>query len=277
MEIMKEVLDIIACFPSECIAIVIGVIGSILVIVGIKRDAERKENENENENEDLNQKNPENQNKNGVSHLYLLILFMAITCVSILRIAYHRRKLEPPETIPQSSIASQYTEPGTDVNTEPSEPTETFPKTISELQKSDFAYVAASSTYDGDRATHIATNLIDGKRETNWTEGVDGNGIGEYVHFEFQEKQTITGFRICSRNHSSDSYYAKNARPKEIKLTFEDGSSEQFTLLDVKEEFTFQLSEAITTKNVRLTIQSVYEGSSWEDTVISEIVFLAAK
>lgn len=273
MEIMKEVLDIIACFPSECIAIVIGVIGSILVIVGIKRDAERKENENE----DLNQKNPENQNKNGVSHLYSLILFMAITCVSILRIAYHRRKLEPPETIPQSSIASQYTEPGTDVNTEPSEPTETFPKTISELQKSDFAYVAASSTYDGDRATHIATNLIDGKRETNWTEGVDGNGIGEYVHFEFQEKQTITGFRICSGNHSSDSYYAKNARPKEIKLTFEDGSSEQFTLLDVKEELTFQLSEAITTKNVRLTIQSVYEGSSWEDTVISEIVFLAAK
>jgi len=140
-----------------------------------------------------------------------------------------------------------------------------------------FAYVAASSTYDGDRATHIATNLIDGKRETNWTEGVDGNGIGEYVHFEFQEKHTITGFRICSGNHSSDSYYAKNARPKEIKLTFEDGSSEQFTLLDVKEEFTFQLSEAITTKNVRLTIQSVYEGSSWEDTVISEIVFLAAK
>lgn len=273
MEIMKEVLDIIACFPSECIAIVIGVIGSILVIVGIKRDTERKENENE----DLNQKNPENQNKNGVSHLYLLILFMAITCVSILRIAYHRRKLEPPETIPQSSIASQNTEPGTDVNTEPSGLTEIFSKTISELQKSDFAYVAASSTYDGDRATHIATNLIDGKRETNWTEGVDGNGIGEYVHFEFQEKQTITGFRICSGNHSSDSYYAKNARPKEIKLTFEDGSSEQFTLLDVKEEFTFQLSEAITTKNIRLTIQSVYEGSSWEDTVISEIVFLAAK
>ena len=60
-------------------------------------------------------------------------------------------------------------------------------------------------------------------------------------------------------------------------MTFEDGSSEQFTLLDVKEELTFQLSEAITTKNVRLTIQSVYEGSSWEDTVISEIVFLAAK
>lgn len=276
---MEEFLDIITYFPGECIAIVIGVIGSIIAIAAIKKDREQKknENENENQNQNQNQKGQENQNKNGVSHLYLLILFMAIICVAILRIAYHRGKLEPPETIPQSSIASQYTVPGTNVNTEPSEPTETFSKTISELQKNDFAYVAASSTYDGDRATHIATNLIDGKRETNWTEGVDGNGIGEYVQFEFQEKQTITGFRICSGNHSSGSYYTKNARPKEIKLTFEDGSSEQFTLLDVKEELTFQLSEAITTKNVRLTIQSVYEGSSWEDTVISEIVFLVAK
>ncbi len=256
---MKKLLDIIACFPGECIAIVIGVIGSIIAIFGIKRDAEQKKN--------ANQKDQENQNEKGISYLYLLIIFMIIICVSILLIAFPKKIEHPPETTSQSSISK----------TDPTKSVETSPKTICELKKSDFAYVVASSTYDGDRATHIATNLIDGKRETNWTEGVDGNGIGEYVHFEFQKEQTITGFRICSGNHSSDSYYTKNARPEEIKLTFEDGSSEEFTLLDAKEELTFQLSEAVTTKTVRLSIQSVYEGSSWEDTVISEIVFLAAK
>lgn len=266
---MEEFLNIITYFPGECIAIVIGVIGSIIAIADTKRDREQKKNEN--------QKDQENQNKNGVAHLYLLIIFMIIICVSMLRIANHGRELETSGTTPQSMTASQHTVPETDVNIEPLESAETSPKTICELQKNDFACVAASSTYDGDRATHIATNLIDGKRETNWTEGVGGNGIGEYVQFEFREEQTITGFRICSGNHSSDSYYTKNARPKEIKLTFEDGSNEEFTLLDVKEKLTFQLSEAVTTKTVRLTIQSVYKGSSWEDTVISEIVFLATK
>lgn len=154
---------------------------------------------------------------------------------------------------------------------------ETTPKTIFELQKSDYAYVDASSTYDGDRVSHLATNLIDGDPGTNWSEGVDGNGIGEYVQFEFQQEQMITGFRICSGNHATDRYYVGNARPKTIRLIFEDGSSEEFTLLDVKEELSFQLAEPVTTKTVRLTIQSVYEGSSWEDTVMSEIVFLAAK
>lgn len=159
---------------------------------------------------------------------------------------------------------------------------ETTPKTIFELQKNDYAYVDASSTYDGDRVSHLATNLIDGDLGTNWAEGVDGNGIGEYVQFAFQKEQTITGFRICSGNHATDRYhpdryYVGNARPKMIKLTFEDGSSEEFSILDVKEELSFQLAKPVTTKTVRLTIQSVYEGSSWEDTVISEIVFLAAK
>ncbi len=177
---------------------------------------------------------------------YWLISFMIIICILIIRLSYLYNEKEQPGS-------------------------------YRELQRSDFAYVTASSTYSGDRATHTAANLVDGKRETNWTEGVNGHGVGEYVEFTFQQEQTITGFRICSGNHSSDSYYVKNSRPERIKLTFEDGRSEDFALLDVKEELTFQLSEAVTTKTVRLTIQSVYEGSSWDDTVISEIVFLAAE
>ncbi len=238
---MKELLEMIAYFPGEFIALVIAVIGSIISI-SISKSKDEK-----------------SHNKDSIN--YLLIFFMVIICVLIIRIAYLYKGKEPPKSDPQIFQSTQ----------------DTMLTTDSELQESDFAYVEASSTYDGDLTTHIATNLIDGKRETNWTEGVDGHGVGEYVQFVFQQKQTITGFRICSGNHSSDSYYTKNSRPKEIKLTFEDGSSEDFTLRDVKEELVFELAEAVTTKSIRLTIQSVYEGSSWGDTVISEIVFLAAK
>lgn len=252
---MKEFLDIITYFPGECIAIVIGVIGSIIAIA-VSATERNKE-----------------QKKEGISPPRTLVIFMLVICAAILLIAFHRGKENPTTPTLQPTVSATKT-------TEKTEATESVPlppKTICELQKSDFASVSASSTYNGDRATHIATNLIDGKRETNWTEGVDGNGVGQYVDFEFRKEQTITGFRICSGNHASDSYYTKNARPRVIKLTFEDGSSEKFTILDVMEELSFQLSEAVTTKTVRLTIEAVYEGDSWEDTVISEIVFLAEK
>ena len=261
---MEVLLHIIAYYPSECIAIVAMVVAAIIPVIIHKKSSEQKKKEKE--------------NQNGVLSLLFLILCVFVICVVILLTAYNYNTSEPTETTPpQPSTEFQYTAPKTDVLIAPTESVETIPETICELKKSDFASVTASSIYNGDRATHIPTNLIDGKRETNWTEGVNGNGIGEYVQFEFQQEQIITGFRICSGNHSSDSYYTKNARPREIKLTFEDGSSETFKVLDVKEELTFQLSEPVTTKTVRLTIQSVYEGSSWEDTVISEIVFLAAK
>lgn len=39
---MEEFLDIITYFPGECIAIVIGVIGSIIAIAAIKKDREQK-------------------------------------------------------------------------------------------------------------------------------------------------------------------------------------------------------------------------------------------
>lgn len=255
--IMEELLNIITFFPGECIAIVVGVIGAIIAIASIKKGNA--------------------PGKIGISPLYLLIIGMVIICFSILRVANRSRESEPPETTPHVSVVIPQPIPEIDEDKELVDSIETSSKTIFALKKSDFAYVAASSTYDSDRATHGATNLIDGKRETNWTEGVTGNGTGEYVQFEFQNAQTITGFRICSGNHSSDSFYARNARPKEIILTFEDGSCEEFILLDIMEELTFQLSEPVTTKTVRLTIQSVYSGTSWEDTVISEIVFLAAK
>lgn len=41
-KIMEEFLDIITYFPGECIAIVIGVIGSIIAIAAIKKDREQK-------------------------------------------------------------------------------------------------------------------------------------------------------------------------------------------------------------------------------------------
>lgn len=259
---MEGFINLIQNNVGSCITIVVGIFSAIIAIdIGIGRKEGKKQ------------------------RLYLMAIIMFLLCGVILCIGNVEEPGPVPNTEPTTMPpeTTQHTEPTTKPTetvryTEPTTvPTTPPPKTAYELKLRDYASVEASSTYDGDRATHLATNLLDGKKDTNWTEGVEGNGIGEYIQFTFNGSHTITGFRICSGNHASDSYYTKNARPKTVKLTFDDGTSEEFTFLDVKQELSFTLSKAVTTRSIRLTIESVYKGSAYEDTVISEIAFLAEK
>lgn len=159
--------------------------------------------------------------------------------------------------------------------TEATKAIETVPTKITPLSEDDYSIVEASSTYNGDRAIHIASKLIDGNPKTNWTEGVSGYGEGESVDFHFRKKQTVVGFTIWAGNHYDDSYYVKNARPKTITLTFSDGSAKEYTLQDKRKEQTFYFDQTVETESVLLTITSVYDdGAVYEDTVISEISFL---
>lgn len=142
------------------------------------------------------------------------------------------------------------------------------------LESNAYATIEASSTYNGDSASHVVRNLTDNKLKTNWTEGVNGNGEGEYVEFTFHMEQPIAGFVISAGNHASNTYYTKNSRPKTVILTFSDSSLAEYTLLDKKETQKIYFDEVVNTTSVRFTIGSVYSGSAWEDTVISELAFL---
>lgn len=145
---------------------------------------------------------------------------------------------------------------------------------VRELLPEEYSSVEASSTYSGDRATHITSNLTDKDPKTNWTEGVLGNGEGESVVFHCLEQHSFVGFTIRAGNHFDDSYYENNARPKTITLSFSDGSAIEFTLQDEKEKQIFYFDQPVDAKSVCLTITSVYAGKKWEDTVISDITFL---
>lgn len=131
----------------------------------------------------------------------------------------------------------------------------------------------ASSTYTGDRVSHSVYNLTDDNLSTNWTEGVDGQGVGEYIEFTLKKEYLLTEMEIFAGNHDSDNYYEWNSRPKGITLTFSDGSSQSFVLRDSRTCQTIDLNPQVTADRVRLTIDSVYPGSKWEDTVISQVSF----
>lgn len=195
------------------------------------------------------------------------IFFIAlVVAVIVACYAYFVDKSDGPGKTTPTTVAG---------TTEETKAIETEPKKIRPLFEDDYTIVEASSTYNGDRATHIAYNLLDGNPKTNWTEGVPGYGEGESVDFHFQGKQPIAGFTIWAGNHYDNSYYVKNARPKTITLTFSDGSAKEYTLRDKREEQTFYFDQTVETESVLLTITSVYDdGAVYEDTVISEMSFL---
>lgn len=133
----------------------------------------------------------------------------------------------------------------------------------------------ASSTYSGDRATHDVTNLLDNDKKTNWTEGNDGDGIGEYIRFEFWDEYCLKSIAIYAGNQYDRNRYLDNNRPEKITIGFSDGSSVSVTLKDVMEGQTILLPESVVTDSIWITINSVYHGNKYTDTVISDISFEA--
>lgn len=133
----------------------------------------------------------------------------------------------------------------------------------------------ASSTYSGDRATHDVTNLLDNDRKTNWTEGVEGDGIGEYIRFEFWDEYSLKSIAIYAGNQYDRNRYLDNNRPEKITIGFSDGSSVSVTLKDIMEGQTILLPESVVTDSIWITINSVYHGNKYTDTVISDISFEA--
>ena len=134
------------------------------------------------------------------------------------------------------------------------------------------ASVSATSELSEYQMTHFASRIADDDLTTAWVEGADGYGIGESVTLALEASCGVSGFTIYAGYQKTAELYAKNARPEEITLTFSNGESLSFTLADLNGPQTFYFAESIVTDSVTLTICSVYEGTTYEDTVITEII-----
>ncbi len=121
--------------------------------------------------------------------------------------------------------------------------------------------------------SHLPENIIDGNIGTGWVEDAAGNGEGEYLTVYFDSMQTISGFNIYNGYQDREDLYYKNARPSILRLTFSDGTSEEYRIEDTMGEQTIAFDHKVNTDSVTFTIVSTYSGNKFTDTVISEISF----
>lgn len=135
---------------------------------------------------------------------------------------------------------------------------------------------SASSVYSGDNlGRHAPEKLYDGKLDTNWTEDSSGNGVGEFVVFDFDDIYAVNKLRIYIGSHYNEGVYKQNCRPKAITLTFSDGSTEFIRLEDSYDEQVITFEQFYYTDSIKLTIEEVYTGTKYLDAVITELDFVA--
>ncbi|MBR2736769.1 MAG: zinc ribbon domain-containing protein [Firmicutes bacterium] len=132
------------------------------------------------------------------------------------------------------------------------------------------AGVSATSTLYEKNYDHSPGNIMDGKLTTAWVEGVSGYGTGESITLRLSSETLLTSITLHAGYQKSASLYAKNCRPKGITVLFSDGSSRGFDLQDVNAAQTLSLGQVVT-DSVTVRIDSVYAGTKYQDTCISEI------
>ena len=130
--------------------------------------------------------------------------------------------------------------------------------------------LSASSTLQEAGYDHSPACAMDGKNDTAWVEGASGSGVGESLSLDFGEVCTVNTLQIWAGYQKSASLYEKNSRPERVRLTFSDGSSREIVLSDTNGMQSIDLG-GVNTASITITILSVYPGSAYSDTAITEI------
>lgn len=126
--------------------------------------------------------------------------------------------------------------------------------------------------------TYGPYNVVDGQYDTAWN---TPNGPGQWIKLSASSPQKVKGIKILngytkySTGYGMWIYYA-NSRPKNITVTFSDGTSVNKTLSDVFDKSNYIYQEVDfggikTTDYIKITINSIYPGNKWDDCCITEI------
>lgn len=149
--------------------------------------------------------------------------------------------------------------------------------------------VSASSEDDESYGNYYyAENIIDDDLDTSWAEGLDDDGIGEYITFYIPEGTLISGLIVHTGYCKSENVFYKNGAPSVIDVySGTDGYRVYLNTADTNysaSDFYAALegvyitfpSVIVSNGELKISIVKVRSGESWSDTNMSEIVIMGA-
>lgn len=148
--------------------------------------------------------------------------------------------------------------------------------------------VASSTLANQGENSYGVEMLKDDACQTAWVEGANGDGIGEYIEFEYSYDDAYAQsaeyackytdeFLIVNGYQKDKTTFLQNNRVKKIKM-YIDGKPYCWILLKdklgvqlVKLGFIKKLGKKAKTIKIKFEIAEVYKGTQYNDTAISEI------
>lgn len=153
---------------------------------------------------------------------------------------------------------------------------------------------ASSHLKSQGRFTYQPKNAHDFNHESVWAEGAQGQGIGEWLQYEFAGGcPRITNVCILSGHVKTKTAWQENSRPKRLKMYYMGKPYAILELQDVRGLQRFDVTTPIQPADpddypfialgyhdpdkpnwtLRFEIMEVYPGTKYQDTVISELYF----
>ena len=144
---------------------------------------------------------------------------------------------------------------------------------VGEAQFGNWKISASSRLANQGRFTYGPGNVFLTGAGSAWVEGVAGDGIGQWLHFDLDYPQLFSKVIIRNGYQRTDKAFRENGRVKELRLTWPAGQK-TVLLRDMKGSQSILLKKGgLRAPWVRLEIVSVYRGSKYRDTAISSVRF----
>lgn len=139
-------------------------------------------------------------------------------------------------------------------------------------------YARASSQLKSDTKASLFTplNVLDGRENTVWCEGADGDGVGESILVGFRGPTAIDEVRITTGDARDEASFKAHGRVKGLDIKTSE-SSHSFVVVDNQEAQSFKFEKSIEVERLTLEIGAATKGEGEEAsaTCLADVVFLS--
>ena len=118
---------------------------------------------------------------------------------------------------------------------------------------------------------YSAANLIDHDSETTWQEGEEDAGIEQQLTFVFAEPAIVSAIRLENGKRTDTEAFYGNNRVASFSIFSDDSSLVELPDTDRIQYIVFE--NPIMESQVTLVLKSVFGGTKWNDTCITEVTF----
>lgn len=146
----------------------------------------------------------------------------------------------------------------------------------------------SSSSIDNESSgnNYFPYQIMDGDLDTSWAEGLDDNGIGEYIIFNIPKGTLISGLVVYTGYCKSSNVFYKNGAPSVLDVysgtdgyrlylnTYDTNFAADNYDVAIEGIYITFPSAIVSNGELKITIVDVRDGEAWDDTNISEIRIL---